>query len=158
MSNLEEAELRREAATEAVSAQITRIKTVESRLAEVESDLQNFDRLLKEAAFTDPDVDWSRYAVARLAMELEKSTLPSVVAQLKEPLPGLQSVAQRATREIERLMKESAEDAKVEKIREILDAGQTNRVIQSKIGLADHDFYRVLAKAKRPATADTQPV
>jgi hypothetical protein len=158
MSDLKETELHSKAANEAVNAQLAQIKSIESRLAQIDSELQNFDKLLIDAAFIDPDVDWSRYAVARFSMELEKATLPAVIVRLKEPLPALQSAAQRATNEIDRLMKESAEDVKVEKTREMLAEGKSQRIIQAKSGLAEHDFYRVLAKARRPKTADTQPV
>jgi hypothetical protein len=140
-------------------AQLAKFKPLEARLEQINSELQNFDQLLIEAAFIDPDVDWSRYAVARLAMELEKSTLPAVIVRLKEPLPALQTAARRANDEIHRLMKENADDGKVEKIRGMLAEGKTNRVIQAAFrSLDDHDFYRVLAKAKRALIKPLQAV
>src|SRR5450631_620930 len=101
MTTLEEAQLQHKLANDAVMAQIATIKTVESRLAEIDGDLRKFDVELGEAAFTNNlNIDWARQAADRIGLELEKVTLPAVIVRLKEPLPGLQSVAQRATREI----------------------------------------------------------
>jgi hypothetical protein len=159
MTDLEEAQLQHKLASDAVMAQLATIETVESRLAQIDGDLQRFNVELGEAAFTNNlNIDWAQQAAYRLGLELEKSTLPAVIIRLKEPLSALQAAAQRATREIERLMKENADDGKVEKIREMLDAGKTNRLIQAESGLTEHDFYRLLAVAKRPTMAGTQPV
>jgi hypothetical protein len=149
MIDLKETEIRIEAAKDAVTAQLAKIKSIESRQEQINSELHNFDKLLIEAAFIDPDIDWARYATGRLGLELEKATLPDVIVRLKEPLPALQAAAQRATREIERLRKENADDGWVEKIRGMLTEGKTQRIIQEECALVDHDFYRVLAKAKR---------
>jgi hypothetical protein len=150
MNELKEAELKQKAARDAVSAQLATIKTVESRLGQIDSDLQKFGESLGEAAVTNNQgIDWARLAADRLGLELEKATLPAVIVRLKEPLPALQAAANRADNTIDRLMKENSEAGQVETIRKMLDEGKTQRLVKAECALAEHDFYRVLAKAKR---------
>ena len=156
MSNLEETELQRGATHNALTAQLVKIKAVESRLAQIDSDLQKFDEELIEAAISNnKNVDWERYSAHRHGLELEKSILPDVVLRLKGSLPALQSASHLAYNEFSRILTGNAENELVEKIKKMLDEGETNQIIQAECGLEDHDFYRVLALAKRPTTADT---
>lgn len=149
MSNLEESKLQQKAACDAVVAQLSTIKACESRLAQIDVDLRKFDVALGDVAFTNLNIDWARYAADRLGIELEKATLPDVIVRLKKPLPELKSAVNRANNTFDRLMREHSDAGLVETIRKMLAEGGTQRHIQAECALAEHDFYRLLAMAKR---------
>jgi predicted ribosome quality control (RQC) complex YloA/Tae2 family protein len=148
---LEEAQLKQKTAGDAVYAQLAKIKAIESRFAQIDFDLQKLDDALIDAAVTNNQaIDWTRHATAKLGLELEKATLPNFLARLKESLSELQLESRRAKGTVERLNRENSENIKVEEIKKMVQAGQPNKVIQTKLAMEDHVFYRLLALAKRP--------
>ena len=137
----DELQLQRKTADDAVLAQQAVIRTAESRLAQIDIELRKFDESLVDVAFTNyQNMDWARYAIERLGLELEKSTLPAVISRLNDTLPGLHSAAARTNSEIDRLLIAHSDDDRVETIRGMLADGKTQRFIQTESGLPDHDF------------------
>jgi hypothetical protein len=136
-------ELSHKEAIERVQAHTAIIQSVEARLIAIDDELQRFEAALTESVFTNETaIDWQKKATERHALELQKVTMPGVIARLNEALEPLNRESEHLAWRISETEREGAENIIISKIQQMQAAGENPKTIKSECGLNEREYDR----------------